>query len=57
MADNLASRRVMEKAGLKFECDFHYEADLLHGWVEQNERRAVKYSITRAEYFRQSPGT
>lgn len=57
MADNLASRRVMEKAGLKFECDFHFEADMLHGWVAQDERRAVKYSITRADYFRQSPGT
>jgi RimJ/RimL family protein N-acetyltransferase len=53
MADNLASRRVMEKAGLKFESEFHYEADLFHGWVEQGERRAVKYSITRAEYLRQ----
>jgi RimJ/RimL family protein N-acetyltransferase len=56
MADNLASRRVMEKAGLKFERDFHYAADMAHGWVEQNERRAVKYSITRADYFRQSLG-
>lgn len=56
MADNLASRRVMEKAGLRFECDFHYEADMLHGWVEQAERRAVKYSVTRAEYLRRSLG-
>jgi RimJ/RimL family protein N-acetyltransferase len=56
MADNLASRRVMEKAGLMFECEFYYEADVFHGWVEQGERRAVKYSITRAQYFRQSPG-
>jgi RimJ/RimL family protein N-acetyltransferase len=56
MADNLASRRVMEKVGLRFECDFHYEADMLHGWVEQDERRAVKYSITRAEYLRRHPG-
>jgi RimJ/RimL family protein N-acetyltransferase len=51
LADNLASRRVMEKAGLCFECDFHYDANMLHGWVEQ-ERRAVKYSITRADYLR-----
>jgi RimJ/RimL family protein N-acetyltransferase len=57
MADNLASRRVMEKAGLRFESDFHYPADMLHGWVEQNERIAVKYSITRADYSLQSPGT
>jgi RimJ/RimL family protein N-acetyltransferase len=51
LADNMASRRVMEKAGLCFECDFHYDADMLHGWVEQ-ERRAVKYSVTRAEYLK-----
>ncbi|HTV41469.1 MAG TPA: GNAT family N-acetyltransferase [Candidatus Baltobacteraceae bacterium] len=50
LADNAASRRVMERAGLCFERDFHYDADMLHGWVEQ-ERRAVKYSITRAEYL------
>jgi RimJ/RimL family protein N-acetyltransferase len=50
MAINLASRRVMEKAGLTFECEFHYEADLLHGWIEEGERRAVKYSITRADF-------
>jgi RimJ/RimL family protein N-acetyltransferase len=55
LADNLASQRVMEKAGLCFECDFHYNADLLHGWVEQ-ERRAVKYSITRADYMRSIKG-
>ena len=55
LAENLASRRVMEKAGLCFECDFHYDADMLHGWVEQ-ERRAVKYSITRAEYLQSVTG-
>lgn len=53
LADNLASQRVLEKAGLKFESEFHYDADLLPGWVEQGERRAVKYSITRADYLRQ----
>jgi len=57
VAENLASRRVMEKAGLKFEHEFHYEADMLHGWVNQGERRAVKYSITRVDYFRQRAGT
>lgn len=55
MVDNLASRRVMEKSGLKFECDFHYEADLLHGWVAPDERRAVKYSVTRADYLSRRP--
>jgi RimJ/RimL family protein N-acetyltransferase len=56
MAANLASQRVMEKAGLKFESEFHYDADLLHGWVEQGERRAVKYSITREEYLQRGTG-
>jgi RimJ/RimL family protein N-acetyltransferase len=55
MADNLASRSVMEKAGLRFESEFQYEADMLHGWVEQDDRRAVKYSITRAEYLAAFP--
>jgi RimJ/RimL family protein N-acetyltransferase len=56
MAVNLASRRVMEKAGLGFESEFHYEADLVHGWVEQDERRAVKYSITHANYLQRANG-
>lgn len=50
LTDNLASRRVMEKAGLCFEGEFHYDADMLHGWSEQ-ERRAVKYSIIREAYL------
>jgi len=55
MATNLASRRVMEKAGLTFECEFHYDVDVLHGWIEEEERRAVKYSVTSAQCFRQLP--
>jgi RimJ/RimL family protein N-acetyltransferase len=43
LAGNLASRRVMEKAGLSFECDFIYGAEILPGWTEV-ERHAVKYS-------------
>ncbi|HTQ51774.1 MAG TPA: GNAT family N-acetyltransferase [Candidatus Acidoferrales bacterium] len=43
LAGNLASRRVMEKAGLTFETEFYYGEDLLPGWTEA-ERRAVKYS-------------
>jgi RimJ/RimL family protein N-acetyltransferase len=54
MAENLASRRVMEKAGLTFECEFLYEADMLRGWTEEKERRAVKYSITRKKFLGQS---
>ena len=45
LAENAASRRVMEKAGLCFECEFHYDIDEQECW-------AVKYSITRAEYLR-----
>lgn len=55
LADNAASRRVMEKAGLCFECEFYYDADMLHGWVEQ-DCRAVKYSITRAKYLQSVTG-
>jgi RimJ/RimL family protein N-acetyltransferase len=51
LAGNMASRRVMEKAGLCFECEFYYDADILRGWAKE-ECRAVKYSITRAEYLK-----
>jgi RimJ/RimL family protein N-acetyltransferase len=40
---NLASRRVMEKAGLSFESEFVYGPEVLPGWTNA-ERRAVKYS-------------
>ena len=43
LAGNLASRRVMEKVGLKFEAEFFYGENVLPGWTE-TERRAVKYS-------------
>jgi RimJ/RimL family protein N-acetyltransferase len=43
---NLASRRVMEKCGLRFEREFVYGAELIPGWTEE-ERRAVKYSLLR----------
>jgi len=48
---NLASRRVMEKAGLSFEHAFLYEERLLPGWPEE-ERRAVKYSLSREAFRR-----
>ena len=44
LAGHRASRRVMGKAGLSFECDFIYGTDVLPGWTE-DERRAVKYSV------------
>jgi len=44
---NLGSRRVMQKCGLAYECDFVYPEDILAG-RSAAERAAVKYSITRA---------
>ena len=49
LAGNLASRRVMEKAGLTFECDYIYGEETLPGWTEE-ERCAVKYSITATQH-------
>jgi RimJ/RimL family protein N-acetyltransferase len=49
LAQNAASRRVMEKAGLHFECEFVWGADALPEWTEE-ERRGVKYALT-AEQF------
>jgi RimJ/RimL family protein N-acetyltransferase len=48
---NLASRRVMEKAGLGYECEFHFSPEDLPDWTE-GERHGVKYSVTRAEFVR-----
>ena len=44
LVGNLASRRVMEKAGLCFECEFIWPERILPGWTEQ-ERAGVKYSL------------
>lgn len=46
LAVNVASRRVMEKSGLKFEHGFIWSADILPGWAEE-ECRGVKYSLKR----------
>jgi len=43
---NLASRRVMEKAGLHFECEFIWPESVLSGWTEE-ERKGVKYKKER----------
>jgi RimJ/RimL family protein N-acetyltransferase len=48
LAENLASRRVMEKAGLRFETEFIYGADVFPGWPE-SDRRAVKYSAAKVK--------
>jgi RimJ/RimL family protein N-acetyltransferase len=52
LAANAGSRRVMEKCGLAFECDFVYPEDILAGRSEA-ERAAVKYSITRPRWLAQ----
>lgn len=49
LAANLASQQVMRKAGLLFESDFIFAAEVLPGWTEV-ERRAVKYSLTRSVF-------
>jgi len=48
---NMASRRVMEKAGLQFEREFLWGADLLPEWSEE-ERRGVKYGLARSQFRR-----
>ncbi len=50
MAANERSRRVMQKCGLDFECDFVYPEDVIQGRGE-TERAAVKYSITRPAWL------
>ena len=46
LAVNAASRRVMEKSGLRFEKEFYWSAEVLPDWSEE-ERRAVKYGAVR----------
>jgi len=48
---NVASQRVMENCGLRFEHEFVYPASMLPDWSEE-ERRAVKFSITRGQWQR-----
>jgi RimJ/RimL family protein N-acetyltransferase len=48
MAVNLASRRVMEKAGLAYVRTFHLEWD---DPIEGTQAGEVEYAITRAEWL------
>jgi RimJ/RimL family protein N-acetyltransferase len=43
---NQASRRVMEKVGLRFESEFIWPEGALPGWSEE-ERRGVKYGLAK----------
>lgn len=52
LAANRGSRQVMHKCGLVFERDFTYPEDVIAGRSEQ-ERAAVKYSITRPQWLAQ----
>ena len=47
---NLASQRVMQKAGLQFECEFVYSVEMIPGWTEE-ERRAVKYGLSLEQFL------
>lgn len=49
MAVNLASRRVMEKCGLRFVRSFHLEWP---EYIEGQEHGGVEYAITRSEWLR-----
>lgn len=46
LATNAASRRVMEKCGLRWDFDFCYPEEWLPGWPEER-RKAVRYVIER----------
>lgn len=47
LVHNLASRRVMEKCGMRFEREFTYPAEWLPGWTE-DQRKAVRYVLDKA---------
>jgi len=50
LATNLGSQRVMQKAGLRYERAFVFPLNIIPDRTE-TERSAVKYSITRAEWW------
>lgn len=50
LRDNAASRRVMEKCGLRFGYDFTWPQEVLPGRGEQ-DRAGVKYSLTRQQWL------
>jgi RimJ/RimL family protein N-acetyltransferase len=49
LLENLASQRVMQKAGLQFERPFVYPEQMIPEWNEA-ERQGIKYSLTRRDY-------
>ncbi len=51
LLENVGSQKVMKKAGLKFEKEFIEPIDLLRDFPNEEQRRAVVYSMTRAEFL------
>ena len=49
LAANIASRRVLEKAGLKLEKEFAYGQYVLPGW-SLKRRWGVKYGLDKSDY-------
>jgi RimJ/RimL family protein N-acetyltransferase len=49
LAVNSASRRVMEKCGLRWERDFTCPESWLPGWSEE-QRRAVRYAMNASDF-------
>ncbi len=48
LAGNIGSRRVMEECGMRLEWEFHYPAEWLPGFTE-DQRRAARYVIAVGE--------
>lgn len=48
---NQASIRVMEKLGLKFECDYHLTPEQLPALKQPEERLILKYGCDQIQYF------
>jgi RimJ/RimL family protein N-acetyltransferase len=51
LVGNVASRRVMEKSGLRCTGEFEYPESMLPGWPAA-ERRAVRYFAARVDWLR-----
>jgi [ribosomal protein S5]-alanine N-acetyltransferase len=56
LVGNAASRRVMEKVGLRYERSFIVAEQVLPGWSRE-ERRAVRYALIRKDFFRSGDGS
>jgi RimJ/RimL family protein N-acetyltransferase len=50
MSANVRSRRVMEKIGLRFECEYVYPGEPFPGWSAE-DCMEVKYGMTREQWL------